>query len=488
MGAGSWTYVPSFGAKENCELTNTNICKLGDKVFTDYLMNVASPVAEEFFKKFNWESMISNPDRIFGRDDKTLCQNLLYISAARHVYYISILYKQSDNPISTCEENEDDMYVVPSDYCYPVNYGSLTCTSDEDVGLIGPRAGIMVKKFNEYFTETFELTSEKVMNANVYAYSLEYAMPQIFEFQGIEGHKYKTEMEKRDKTRKYKMEDIVIALYKVKKYDDLKFTALRKQFDALTEELKEIFDGYMKELGSKKFIDTSDEENLKSYSLITSTLANSKRFVENLDEDMKNVLLSHLFAAEAYYSRGTLRVVVGSMGMKGKRKEIITKRLDTFDYWASMVENWGDSIKVFLGCGENIPLKGKKAGRCWLKMSKYMYRFLYSMAKLYKNLKSNNLLDVEGQGALDLMKSWLYDYKKKGASEIPESYVRQEQPNSLQVGIQGYSSKNWRGTFVEAFGCNHDNDKFEDCMKKIQMVVLQYNYSLILYAKEYKFE
>ena len=486
----AWSYVPSFGATEKCDLTG-EFCKLGEEVFTNYLMDVAGKVAEKFFKTFsNWEETKSNPNHIFGADWKVLCGKLLDISAARHIYYISILYELSNKAISTCEER-NKKYLVPDDYCYPVNYGSLTCTSDEDVGLIGPKAGILVKKFNNYFEEKFNgISSEKVMDTNVYAYSLEYAMPQKFEFQGEKGKQYKEAMENNEKTREWKVEDIVVALYKVKKYDESKFTVLQKQFkDELTsKELKDSFDRKIKALESlSQFfnIGTSEEENLQSYSYLTNSLAYSDTKVENLDRNMKLVLYSLLYAAEAYHSRGTLRVVVGSMQME-KENGVITDRLDTFDFWASMIENWGDSLKVFYNCGGvNLPLSGEGAGKCWLKMSKYMYRFLYSMAKLYHdgNVESSKLLNVDNDKALGLMKSWLEDFKKKGASKIPDSYVSQTQQNTLETGISGHSAKNWRGEFAKSFGCDI-NGKFSDCIDVINKVVGEYNTKLISYANK----
>ena len=102
------------------------------------------------------------------------------------------------------------------EYCHPVNYGSLDCTSDEDIGLIGKKAGILVKAFNKYFDKTFEKTSEQIMDTNVYAYSVEYAVPSLFIFRGDESKSYQENMLEKDSTQEYKIQDITVALYKIK--------------------------------------------------------------------------------------------------------------------------------------------------------------------------------------------------------------------------------------------------------------------------------
>ena len=337
----AWKYVPSFGPNEICTLTTNKKCYLGEDEFKNYLTEVAAKVAEKIFKTFDsWDETKKDTYHKLGNDKKSTCQNLLYISAARHVYLISILYQlsiQENNgkKILTCQTEElkkDTKYVIPSEmeYCYPVNYGSLDCTSDEDVGLIGKKAGILVKAFNEYFDKTFEKTSEQIMDTNVYAYSLEYAMPSLFIFQGDEDKSYQENMLKKDSTQEYKIQDITVALYKIKKYDEVMFDGFKMQFNDFVLQLKTIFDRRMEVLEAlTNFYPLSEKGVVESYSFFTNALANSVQTTEQLDRNMRIVLYSLLYASEGYHSRGALRVVVGSMQME---KIFITKTLDVFDF------------------------------------------------------------------------------------------------------------------------------------------------------------
>jgi len=90
------------------------------------------------------------------------------------------------------------------------------------VGLIGKDAGYVTEKFNEYFQgeDGFEKPSEMVFDTNVYAFTLEYAMP--FLFAGLptgfsSGVKYN------EQTIYYKMQELASAYYKVFKYNEAFF-------------------------------------------------------------------------------------------------------------------------------------------------------------------------------------------------------------------------------------------------------------------------
>ena len=53
--------------------------------------------------------------------------------------------------------------------------------SDYDVGLVGPKSGDLLANFNDKFEEMFGKSSEEVFDTNIYAYTLEYAIPSKFE-------------------------------------------------------------------------------------------------------------------------------------------------------------------------------------------------------------------------------------------------------------------------------------------------------------------
>ena len=79
------------------------------------------------------------------------------------------------------EQKKNFKYVVPDYSCFPVPYGSARSTSDYDVGLVGPKSGDLLANFNDKFEEMFGKSSEEVFDTNIYAYTLEYAIPSKFE-------------------------------------------------------------------------------------------------------------------------------------------------------------------------------------------------------------------------------------------------------------------------------------------------------------------
>ena len=150
---------------------------------------VAADFSEKFFKIYaNWQDTKKQ-----WVDDRT---SLLYITAARYVFATYILYQESrpQNEDGTyidgekgrlvpCEvkmKTDDihiDYFILPEYSCYPSPIGSATATSDYDVSLIGPKSGELVANFNDKFKEMFGEASEIVFDTNIYAYSLEYAIP-----------------------------------------------------------------------------------------------------------------------------------------------------------------------------------------------------------------------------------------------------------------------------------------------------------------------
>ena len=54
------------------------------------------------------------------------------------------------------------------------------CTSNYDIGLIGPTSEELTASYNHYINDLFERPSEQVLDTNIYGYSLEYSMPELF--------------------------------------------------------------------------------------------------------------------------------------------------------------------------------------------------------------------------------------------------------------------------------------------------------------------
>ena len=174
----------------------------------------AASKALELFKKYNhWEDS--------KKTFKTRPINLLYMTAARYLLVTHILYEQSNKKLIACKEIREygklKKYVIPaSGVCFPKPYGSATCTSDYDVGLIGKDAGVLTRKFNDYFETTFKKPSELVFDTNVYAFTLEFAMP--FMFLGLPGD-FSFNVKKKEQTVTFKMQELASAYYKVFKYN-----------------------------------------------------------------------------------------------------------------------------------------------------------------------------------------------------------------------------------------------------------------------------
>ena len=112
--------------------------------------------------------------------------------AARYLYVVYVLNKVNleDLTFGPCEMHANRKYKVPANgVCFMTPLNQVTCTSDHDVALIGKRSGSVASQFKKFFTQSvgtdstipgFAKTSEDLFDTNVYAFTLEYAMPQAF--------------------------------------------------------------------------------------------------------------------------------------------------------------------------------------------------------------------------------------------------------------------------------------------------------------------
>lgn len=189
---------------------------------TPTFVAAADRVKKFFVRNNDWD--ITKNNREFRTAQS--CLNLLYITAARYLFVTHILYVQSGNKLQPCVSTADKKITIPdSGVCYPAPYGSATCTSDYDVGLVGKDAGVLTEKFNAYFqgAQGFGKPSELVFDTNVYAFTLEYAMP--FLFVKLPGT-FAAGVEKNEQTINFKMQELASAYYKVFKYNEIFFHAL----------------------------------------------------------------------------------------------------------------------------------------------------------------------------------------------------------------------------------------------------------------------
>ena len=224
--ADMWTEQPSFEGH------------LGTRNFKK-----AARKAQKFFLKFNKNSGKS-PWELLQEVTKNQNNKLLKITAARYLLVTHILWLVSGKKLTACKEKRSSYTKIPLSWeipkhrvCFPKPYGSATYKSDYDVGLIGKDSGTVTQEFNRYFEGKFKLPSELVFDTNVYAFTLEFAMPSMFSrlprpFTFVIG--------KFEKMRKYKMQELASAYYKVFKYN-------KDYFREMTNgAIKEIKDGETK--------------------------------------------------------------------------------------------------------------------------------------------------------------------------------------------------------------------------------------------------
>ena len=220
--ADMWTEQPSFEGR------------LGTENF-----KTAAEKAEQFFLKFNKNRGIS-PWELLQKVTKNQNYKLLKITAARYLLVTHILWLVSGKKLTACKEKRDNYTGIPQSWkipeggvCFPKPYGSATYKSDYDVGLIGKDSGTVTQEFNRYFQDKFKLPSELVFDTNVYAFTLEFAMPSMF-------HKlpspFTSVIGTFEKMRKYRMQELASAYYKVFKYNEDYF---REMKDGAIKEIKD---------------------------------------------------------------------------------------------------------------------------------------------------------------------------------------------------------------------------------------------------------
>lgn len=195
----------------------------GAKVLSDKKFRETAEEVEYFFKNnITWQRTKTR----FSPSD------VLYLTAARYLLVTYILYKESPGrSLIPCEKLSDGRYQIPAQgVCYPVPYGSAEWSSDYDVGLIGTSSGIVTKSFNDYFKRNFYTPSELVFDTNIYAFTLEYAMP--FMFEGLPKI-FVESVAKIEGTVDFKMQELAGAYYKVYKYSNSFFKTLKTRAQAV---------------------------------------------------------------------------------------------------------------------------------------------------------------------------------------------------------------------------------------------------------------
>ena len=220
--ADMWTEQPSFEDD------------LGTENF-----KTAAEKAEQFFLKFNKNRGIS-PWELLQKVTKNQNYKLLKITAARYLLVTHILWLVSGKKLTACKEKRNSYTDIPQSWeipeggvCFPKPYGSATYKSDYDVGLIGKDSGTVTQEFNRYFEDKFKIPSELVFDTNVYAFTLEFAMPKMFPSLPLS---FTLGLHKFEQFRWYKMQELASAYYKVFKYNQDFFEEMK---NGATDEIKD---------------------------------------------------------------------------------------------------------------------------------------------------------------------------------------------------------------------------------------------------------
>ena len=220
--ADMWTEQPSFEDD------------LGTENF-----KTAAEKAEQFFLKFNKNRGIS-PWELLQKVTKNQNYKLLKITAARYLLVTHILWLVSGKKLTACKEKRNSYTDIPQSWeipeggvCFPKPYGSATYKSDYDVGLIGKDSGNVTQEFNRYFEDKFKIPSELVFDTNVYAFTLEFAMPKMFPSLPLS---FTLGLHKFEQFRWYKMQELASAYYKVFKYNQDFFEEMK---NGATDEIKD---------------------------------------------------------------------------------------------------------------------------------------------------------------------------------------------------------------------------------------------------------
>lgn len=438
---------------------------LGTRNFIDTAKRV-----EEFFERNNdWKDTKKN----INFRTKASCLNLLYITAARYLFVTHVLYdlynKMTDGKFQLSPCSEPPIIIPSSSVCYPKPYGTASCTSDYDVGLIGIAAGNLTEAFNSYFQDRFGKPSEIVFDTNVYAFTLEFSMP--FLFSGLPGG-LADNIARKEKTVNFKMQELASAYYKVFKYNPdffnkmvqgarenmnsevaknskLQLNAWLKIFSDLNNDVSMTGDGDHVKL-------RTDHNN--KYQSFVKTMSDKDKYQP---EFLGIVARALIYAAEAYHTRGAIRHVVGGTQMKVVN---MATELSTNDLWVSMIENWGESNKEYEHCRTKRVADPVEV--CFLKMSKYMWRMFHAMKLVRSAIPAQAKAGLVhfGEAFADpeyAMRMWL-DFKKQGKTAIPKH-------------------KNKVIQFLSQFKCENaviGRPLSPTCISKINDVVNKYNKKL----------
>lgn len=464
---------------------------------TKYFNKVAQRVELFFIRNNDWSQTVVNPK---FRNIKTgTCTNLLIVIAARYFYVIYVLNSlRGERTFELCDQpTGQNLIVPPAGECLVKPRGVTTCNSDFDIALLGARSGSLTALFSQFFQENpgqlqkmsvpgFGKTSEEVLDVNVHAFTLEFAMPSIF--QGLPVG-FLMQATKMNNHINYKVQEIVSAILKMASYNKKYFNDLMSdEIELKTRSTKHKLDAVFHTWVTQFQTFKTAVESFTVSSVYTSIMS----FIHKVNVAYEMILgitekagtpahavkaisetaIALMYAAQTYHTRGTVRHVVGNLQMGTYHS------ITMIDCWVSMLENWADTVREYrIKCA--IP--GKTVVACLPKISKQMWRMLHAMHRIYQGLPSSlkhdlTKMDNSGNsGVRSIMKHWLNNVKRKGLDKIPANDPRlNHQTSNLNK-------------FKTVFKCTYlvPHKKFPvSCMNAIHAEIRKYNRRLFIYLAD----
>ncbi|CAB3999777.1 Hypothetical predicted protein [Paramuricea clavata] len=464
---------------------------------TTYFNAMAKRIQLFFIRYNTWSNTLVNAK---FRDVATgNCLNLLYVIAARYLYVVYVLNKINLEDISfgPCIKHANGDFTVPTNgVCFLTPLNHVTCTSDHDVAMIGKRSGTVASQFNKFFTESvgtdvdipgFAKTSGDLLDTNVYAFTLEYAMPQAFK--GLTGV-FKNKVNNFNADLNLIVLEIVTAISKMRTFNPGFFRELLSdsgEFNnrpATKHQLKEKFHGWRDKLRtivaalaalkrSPYYRSLSFKRQLEmAYVQIAGEI--EKHITDIYAQNaLREMVMALMYNAEAYHTRGSVRHVVGWTQMG--RTDVFSQ-ITINDYWTSILENWADSVKEY---NKECVATQALITVCLPKMSKYFWRMLDAMFAAYGKLKptlQTGLLVVDNSGNTGLrsiMAHWFTNVKRKGLNGIPSD----DRLTGMPVGTTSLDA------FITAMGCTGQSKTAQlsqECLNTIHGHIRKYNRNMFI--------
>ena len=457
---------------------------------------IAKAIEVFFTKSGSWKNLVNDEFFKYVRPNSefVVCKNLLYVVAARYAYYTNKLSQLTEYRLTLCKKDSKGRYYLPDSVCYPENAGSLTCTSDADVGLIGKEAGAAVDNYNKAIAKLMCSTgskkvscdSETMMDNNMFAYSLELATPEMFVYKDKrqnERHKNMiVALKNMDIMLSIKMLDIAqAALQSIRQGDKPFYNRIKVEVLSGVRQISETADALAAHIASLE-----SEKAGKSHEIygmfveeIGKCIYGDQQNYKNALEDIRKALLT---ASGSYHSFGALRTVVVAMQMEQRQ---MIDQLSLNDYIASAIENLGYAQGKVMTCSSLPP-------QCITDASKYVWRTLaclkaaqdifVELSIVNKDQLAAGKINVER--ARDFVAE-LYQVFMKNKRKLPGTYASYVAYNDLSKSRGNSIKKRSKmskpeDNLREYLGCTTNGE----CIKNLQKICVEYAVLMVNHEKD----